>query len=268
VCYTKNDKKHKTVKGAFEVKIKLLKINVKFDLKNNKLSYEYRKAIISFYKNILSKYNNGEWKNVFYKNKNPIQKEFAYSFYLPGAKFLKNEIITLEHNFFYLNISTYNYETGILLYNAMLNQRETEFPLAFENTMKIKRINFQPDKSFNNSNIKIKMLSPLCVRQHNKKTNKDDYLTFEDEDFVDTIKKSIEYRTKDIHEIKPWMIENLEINFDKEKVKKIITTHYGVKFPVTIGSLCLKGHPDLLNYLHYAGIGSRTSSGFGHFKIV
>lgn len=142
-------------KGVIKVKI-----NVKFNLKNDKLPYEYRKAIISFYKNILSKYNDGEWKDKFYKNKNPIQKKFAYSFYLPDAKFLE-DAIELGHNFFYLNISTYDYETGILLYNAMLNQKDTEFPLAFENAMKIEKINFQLNKPFNKSNIKIRMLSPL-----------------------------------------------------------------------------------------------------------
>lgn len=249
-------------KGVIKVKI-----NVKFNLKNNKLPYEYRKAIISFYKNILSKYNDGEWKDKFYKNKNPIQKKFAYSFYLPDAKFLE-DAIELGHNFFYLNISTYDYETGILLYNAMLNQKDTEFPLAFENAMKIEKINFQLNKPFNKSNIKIRMLSPLCVREHDKETNTDKYLTFEDENFINVLKNTIEYRTKDIPEIKPWMIEDLEISFDRKEVKKVITTHYGVKFPATIGCLNLKGHPYLLNYLYCAGIGSRTSSGYGHFKLV
>jgi CRISPR-associated endoribonuclease Cas6 len=126
-------------------------ISVKFRLKNNRLPLEYRKSIISFYKNILSNYKDGKWKDKFYKNQDPIQKKF---------------------------------------------------------------------------------------------------------------------KTKNIHEIKPWMIDELDIKFNNNEVKKIIVTHYGIKFPVTIGCFYLKGNPVLLNFLHCSGMGSRTSSGFGHFKVI
>lgn len=244
-----------------------MKLSVKFNLENNKLPYEYRRTMISFFKHIFSEYQNGEYKDIFYNDKKSIRKDFAYSFYLPGAKFLEDRI-ELKKNFFKLNISTDNYKTFLLLHNAILKQKGKPYPLPFGNNMRAEVPKILKDREIIESEIKIRMLSPLCVRRHNKESNKDIYLTYIDENFIEALKDSIKYQTRDSHIITDELIDNLEISYNEKEVKRTSVAHYGIKIPVTIGCLYLKGNPVLLNYLYKFGIGSRVSSGFGHFEVV
>lgn len=106
-----------------------------------------------------------------------------------------------------------------------------------------------------------KILSPICLKIHDS-SNKDNYLSVEDEDFsIELLKKLLEDYPAQQAKVKA-----LQFNF--EGLKKIIIRAYGMKIPVTIGTLVIQGDTGLLNEILKKGLGSKRNSGFGLVDVL
>ena len=104
------------------------------------------------------------------------------------------------------------------------------------------------------------MLSPLCIREHNREENKDSYYSVASDSFEDKANEIIKEQL-------------IESGFDDERVtgfsiqpinsKKTVVFHYGNYIECSLGEFVLNGDKAIINYLLLSGIGSRKSAGFG-----
>ena len=231
-----------------------------FDLENENISIQYRKSILSFIKKSLQEYDNEKLK-LFYKEKDNIIKPYTFAIFFRNSIFSGEKIIvnskTMEMNF-----STNDYETGVILYNAFNHQRNKKFNLN-QNSMSLKNITLLPEKEIVENEVKIKFLSPLVVRQ--RENNKDYYYSFNDDNFVNTLRNNIKNQLS---------ISNIPLSYVDEfdiepiKAKKTVIKFYEKQIEVSLGMYKIHGNPELLNYLYKTGIGSKHSSGFGMFDII
>lgn len=242
-----------------------MRLKLKFELERNELPIEYRKTVLSFFKHSLNLFAGIEAVDEVYKNGEVAMKPFTFAVGFFGAKFQKNNIL-LERNCLMLNFSTYDVSSAITFYNAFLKQKSKWFPLADSNKMKLISVKMQNEKLITGDYVKVKFLSPLLVRQHNKETNKDRYLTYGEEGFDEVLRNIIRVRIKKIVGLDEKLADGFSI--EEIKNKRTVIKHYSSSINATLGTFNLKGNPILLNYLYQGGIGSRSSAGFGFIEII
>lgn len=122
-----------------------------------------------------------------------------------------------------------------------------------------------PEKNITTNNIKIKFLSPLVVRDRDRKARKDYYHSFSSDQFLEKLKININEQIKKCN-------FNSDILDDFNLIpilpKKTVVKFYEKQIECSLGIYMLHGKKELLEYLYKAGIGSKRSSGFGMFQII
>ena len=209
-----------------------MKILLQFQLKNNKLPIDYRRVILSFFKKALSEIADGKYYEKYYFK--PERRNFSFAVNLPNPKFSKSEIA--------------------------LGQKCNNFSAPLGNVFILTNISQIGDKTASSSTALVKMLSPLCIREHNRGENKDSYYSVASESFEKKANKIIQEQL-------------IESGFDDERVKsfsiqpinskKTVVFHYGNYIECSLGEFVLNGDKAIINYLLQSGIGSRKSAGFG-----
>lgn len=231
-----------------------------FELENKKISIQYRKSILSFFKKSLSEYDKVVYEKLYHA-RDPIKKAYTFSVFFRNSKFSNNEII-VDSKEMELNVSIADYEIAINLYNAFNHQINKRFHLD-NNSMILKNITLIPEKQINTEEITIKFMSPLIARQ--RENRKDYYFSVESEKFLETLRNNIREELK----LTNYPIEIADsIKLEKIKGKKTVIKFYEKQMEATIGIFKLIGNKELLDFLYKAGIGSRRSSGFGMFEII
>lgn len=234
-----------------------MKILLQFQLKNNKLPIDYRRVILSFFKKSLSEIADGKYYEKYYFK--PERRNFSFAVNLPNPKFLKSEI-TLEENRFRITFSTSDKMTGFVFMSAFIKQKGNNFSAPLGNVFILTNVSQIGDKTASSSTALVKMLSPLCIREHNRGENKDSYYSVASESFEKKANKIIQEQL-------------IESGFDDERVKgfsikplnskKTVVFHYGNYIECSLGEFVLNGDKAIINYLLQSGIGSRKSAGFG-----
>lgn len=126
-------------------------------------------------------------------------------------------------------------------------------------------VRLQPAASVNGNSALVKMISPLCVREHKEDGNKDYYYSVEKEGFADKAKEIIaeqllsEGFSKNLTED----VEIIPIN-----AKKTVVYHYSTYIECSIGDFVINGDKSIINYFLKYGIGSRKSAGFGFAELI
>lgn len=234
-----------------------MKILLQFKLKNNKLPIDYRRVILSFFKKALSEIADGKYYEKYYFK--PERRNFSFAVNLPNPKFSKSEI-TLGKNEFRITFSTSDKMTGFVFMSAFIKQKGNNFSAPLENVFILKNISQIGDKTASSSTALVKMLSPLCIREHSRDENKNSYYSVASESFEKKANKIIQEQL-------------IESGFDDERVKgfsikplnskKTVVFHYGNYIECSLGEFVLNGDKAIINYLLQSGIGSRKSAGFG-----
>lgn len=234
-----------------------MKINLQFQLKNNKLPIDYRRVILSFFKKALSEIAEGKYYEKYYFK--PERRNFSFAVNLPNPKFSKSEI-TLGKNEFRITFSTSDKMTGFVFMSAFIKQKGNNFSAPLGNVFILTNISQIGDKTASSSTALVKMLSPLCIREHSRDENKNSYYSVASESFEKKANKIIQEQL-------------IESGFDDERVKcfsikplnskKTVVFHYGDYIECSLGEFVLNGDKAIINYLLQSGIGSRKSAGFG-----
>lgn len=230
-----------------------MRLKLVFQLENNTLDIQYRKSIISWIKHALQQYDENLFQEI-YNNNN--KKTFTFAPILSKPKFNKKEI-TMQDNQFSIVFSAYNYIHGLHLYNSFLKQKFQKFSLN-KNSMTLTNICMIPENKIIQSSIKVKMSSPLIVRNHNRETLKDLYYGIDKQEFEKYLKINIEEQIK---------AENLDTSLLQDfkiipiQAKKIVIPLYEKMIECTVGSFELQGNIELLEYLYKAGM--RCEEGHG-----
>lgn len=234
-----------------------MKILLQFKLKNNKLPIDYRRVILSFFKKALSEIADGKYYEKYYFK--PERRNFSFAVNLPNPKFSKSEI-TLGNNEFRITFSTSDKMTGFVFMSAFIKQKGNNFSAPLGNVFILTNITQIGDKTASSSTALVKMLSPLCIREHSRDENKNSYYSVASESFEIKANKIIQEQL-------------IESGFDDERVKgfsikplnskKTVVFHYGNYIECSLGEFVLNGDKAIINYLLQSGIGSRKSAGFG-----
>lgn len=234
------------------------------ELQDNKLPIEYRSLILSYIKNTLSKCNDGKYFDKFFKD--TIQKDYCFSVILPKSKFTQNYIELQSKEIKIAFTTDDRSNTGFILFNAFIAQKNKAYKLPNQNYMVLKSINknkreeIVADKAIFRTTIG----SAICVRDHNRENNSDNYYIYSDENFSEMLNKVLKNQliaagfTED---------EAKEVIVKPIQCKKVVVKHYRRYIDTTVGMLQIKAEPYILQYLYDSGIGSRKSSGFGMLDL-
>ena len=232
-----------------------------FELEKSSLPKDYRRIILSYIKKSLTEILDGRYYSQYFKDN--IQKDFCFSLKLPKAKFTKDEIILEDNSIKVLFTSDDRQKTGLLLQQAFMKQKNKKFLITNQNSITLKQIHQQREQKITSSKVIFKTYG-LCIRDHNKETNKDNHYVYSDEKFNEQLKVVLKNQisqtvfSKDIVD---------SIKFSPINCKKVLVKHYDTYVDTTVGSFLLEGNPLLLQYLYDVGMGSRNTM-FGYLDLL
>lgn len=242
-----------------------VRFSLTLELKEKTLQIEYRKIVLSYIKNAIFKCNDGKYYDRFFND--IAQKDYCFSVILPKSKFNKDKIELESKEIKVLFTTDDKYKTGFILYNAFIAQKNKPYPLPNNNYMTLKSITNNKREEIVNSRaiFKTTLGSALCVRDHNKESNKDYYYVYSDNEFREKLKVVLNNQllkegfTKD-------EINDLKVN--PIQCKKVVVKHYRRYIDTTVGVFEIQGQNRILQHLYDAGIGSRKSMGFGMIDLL
>ena len=225
-----------------------------FELEKSSLPKDYRRIILSYIKKSLTEILDGRYYSQYFKDN--IQKDFCFSLKLPKAKFTKDEIILEDNSIKVLFTSDDRQQ-------AFMKQKNKKFLITNQNSITLKQIHQQREQKITSSKVIFKTYG-LCIRDHNKETNKDNHYVYSDEKFNEQLKVVLKNQisqtgfSKDIVD---------SIKFSPINCKKVLVKHYDTYVDTTVGSFLLEGNPLLLQYLYDVGMGSRNTM-FGYLDLL
>lgn len=235
-----------------------MRIELILCLDGKEIPIDYRSGILSFLKNSLKQYNDEIYHLVYDVGQ---EKDITFSPFFIPEEFQKDKII-LKNNFIKIFYSVENQLLGLHIYNSFLNILNKPYPF-FNTTIKLDRVNKLKEKEILNETTVFKILSPVIIREQLSQ-DKSWYHSL-DEKGMDILKKNMIHKLKNRFPEK--YLESLEIK--PLKLKKTITTFYGIQMLGSLGVIEIKGKKEILNYLYKSGLStSRKSSGFGMLDIL
>ena len=240
----------------------ILRIDVCIALDDELMPADYRRIFLSLFKHAMQEYS--EKKLLYYFGGEAMKKNYCWAVNLPGAKF-SGDTVTLSKSELTLRFSTPDAAVFSDFYNALNAIRGKAYSHNGV-TMCIKDIFMPPMNRVTSGSITAHMISPLVLREHDAKTNKDVYFTAESEDFEIRLRDTVRNRLNDFCEDAA-LADTLEV-LDVSRARRTVIRYYGMKFHATIGDIVLRGDPKLLEWMRLIGIGSHCSAGFGMFNAV
>ncbi len=244
-----------------------MRFTLEMELSTSEVPIEYRGPILSYIKHSITECNMGKHYDEIFEGVKP--KDYCFTVQFPKAQFTR-EYIQLEDKRLFITFSTNDSnKVGLVLYSAFIAQKNKNYPLTTINSMKLIKIINLPQKEIYNDRVIFKTVvgSPLCVREHNRETNKDKYYIYSDEKFneqLDTV-VSNQLKVAGFNELK---INNFSIKPLETECKKVVIKHYRRYIDATVGLFIVEGDKELLQYIYDTGMGSRASFGFGMLDIV
>ncbi len=229
-------------------------IQIKISLGIGQLPLDYRRLILHFIKIILSSEDKEIYHKFYADGKNP-RKPFTFWLVLPGAKFLDDKI-SLDKQEFTLNISSTDTKLLFILYNGF--KKVNQFKISEHNIATVKSVKVKEVKPIKDSQVIIKMLSPLVIRKH-LKGEQDRYMLYNEDSFDEYFKINVSSQLtagQNAPQILPL------------KCKKVIVKAFGTNIPASLGVFKLSGEPEVLQKLFLIGLGSKNSAGFGKFEVI
>ncbi len=240
-----------------------MRFKIELELKNEQLTLEYRKSIVSLFKHSLTVYEHGRHFSTYYEIGK--EKPFTFAVMIPNSTFRK-DIILVPNRKIDITFRTGDISTGIVFFNALLMQKNTSYPLAYDNVMKVKNIVIEKESAITTNSINVIFRSPLCVRKHSKDDNKDIYYSYEKEGFDEALHEVLNLQIANSKALPISILEGFSMT--PVRCKKTVIRHCSQFIEVTLGMFTLTGNIALLNYFYTNGISSRKSSGFGLFEIM
>lgn len=239
-----------------------MKFLLKYETKNDIFPSDYRRVIMSMLKRTLSEIENGKYFEKYYGAVERRNFTFAIKFPLP--KFDKDKII-LGENSFNISLSTGDDELGFVFWSAFLAHKNKSYPGPFDNTYTLKSIQKMDERTASSDIVIVKMLSPLCLREHSAEKNRDIYYSVKNENFQEKSKVIISDQLLKAGFSKE-LSENIEII--PTNARKTVVRYYGTFIECSIGDFCIKADKAVINYFLRFGIGSRKSAGFGFANLI
>ena len=157
--------------------------------------------------------------------------------------------------------------TGLIFQTAFLSIQHMEFPLANENHMILRKIIQKKEVLITEPVVYFQTMlgNGLCVREHNRETNRDTFITCEDKEFSEKAELIIKNQLQMAGFYKK---QYEDIKVKPVDCKKIVVKHYGIFIDSTVGVLKISGDMNALQYLYQSGAGSHHATGFGSLNVI
>lgn len=231
-------------------------------LDSDRIPKDKNRIILSLIKRGMSALDQ-EFFEDLYQSGEARQKNFTFSLYMPDCKFHREEI-EIPSKKMILNVSTYDMDLGVQLFNAFLTQVDKPYRYK-EILLTVGKVRLQREKLIKSEKVLFQSMSPCVAREH-RGSNKDNWFHSLSEErgqqvFLKNLKgqalKNFPDAGKDIEELSIRVLRNKEV-----KVK-----HYGIEVLANIVLFELCGKTYLLDYFYKAGAGSMKSAGFSMLSI-
>ena len=236
-------------------------LKLEFQLETTEVPAELDKVLVSFLKAASENYSPVLFEKL-YNKKSSIIKMYAWSLYLPGARFTQEKII-LNQNRFSMTFSDADMGELIEFYNAFVLMKYKVYPMN-QNSMKLMSVKVKNIPEIQDTELIIKMRSALIVRKHDSTDNSDQYYTCEDSEFGEMVTENLRI-----------FLEKLNLRMDISdfsitplKGRRVVTRIWGRPIDGSIGIYRITGNPALLNLLRGAGLGTRRSLGHGQWEVI
>ncbi|MEE0776326.1 MAG: CRISPR-associated endoribonuclease Cas6 [Bacillota bacterium] len=216
---------------------------------------------MSFIKHSIDEYHPEAFADYFDKTK-CVSKSYSFAVAFPRETKFQGNTIMLRESHCSMTFSSANLYDITMFYNAFMKQMNRPYPIGPDNYLILHELSFENVMPILKDTVTVQMLSPLCLRQHDRATNRDQYITWEDENFEQAAAEHM------IAQLKAMGRHPSEIQFTAVQGKKTIVSEFGITFAVSIGTYRIQADPETLNLLQYAGIGSRRNAGFGLFRVI
>lgn len=239
-----------------------MKFVSEFVLEKEELPIDYRRCILSYLKHCLTQANGGKYFDDYYVPGK--EKPFCFSVVFSTPKFSKDMVQVMSKKM-KLVISSADVKTAFILFSAIAAQKGKTYSLPLGNSMRMVSIRQVKEQEVHSSRILVKMMEPLCIRNHNKETNKDWYYSCKDQEAFERESTRV---IKTQLMLAGYSEEQSNVKLVPVDPKMVIIKHYSINIECTIGTFIMEGNPEVLNYLLKNGIGSRKSSGFGVAQLM
>ena len=238
-----------------------MRIRIEFETECERLPIDYRRKFLSYLKGAFKEYNQELFTALYGEGHSP--KSFCFSVYFVPEVTITKDGINLHSKRFLVWLTSNDVLMGVHLVNAFMTRCNKWFPMAdCNNRLKALSITRVKEYLITTNVIHFKILSPIVIRDSNKKEGKDWYLTFEDAGFEEVWKRNLKTELQNIFG-RDVSGDITALHINPIHLKKTVVKSYGIYIPCTIGSLVLEGEKYLLEYLYKAGMGSKKALGFG-----
>lgn len=229
-----------------------------------KLRLNYHEDIQRFIYLLFTKENKeyAEFLHNFGYGETKKYKLFTYSKLYSPKQTIKNHEIIFE-NTLILDIASIDTKFDHYLLNIL--NKHTNYKLQNQNIILTK---YQVFLYNNKEQIKIKLLSPIVVRETILEENKKHthYFNPLEKDFLDRINNLFKKKYKAYYGIIPDDIKIKLINVNAKD--KYVTNYKNTYITAWHGTYMLQGKKEYLEFLYYVGLGEKTSQGFGMFEVI
>lgn len=242
-----------------------MRLELIFELEKPELPKDNKRLWISFLKQVLTKCHNGQFYEKYFGDE--PKKDYTFSVYLVSPNFVGEKILLGDCQMKMFFSSDDRHQTGLIFYQAFISAKQKRFPLPEGNGMRLKKINPLREHFITSTKAIFRTVvgGGLVVRDHNKETNRDKFLTFQDEGFEEQFGQVLALQAEkagfgaDVGK---------RIKFQPIQCKKVLVKQYGIFVDVTCGIFLLEGKPEFLQYLYQAGTGGKHSMGYGMIDLV
>ena len=244
-----------------------MRLELQMSLLKPQIDTDYRRIVISYLKFALEHCEEGRFFEKFYKKRNNINKDYSFSTVFHNPKFTKEKIYFDKNEMKIIFSCSDQKRTGLIFHTAFLSVLNMKFPLANGNYMMLKKIVQKKEVLITEPVVYFQTMlgNGLCVREHDRETNRDLFITCEDKEFTDKAETIIRNQLQIAGFYKN---QYEDIKIEPVDCKKIVVKHYGIFVDLTVGILKISGDMNVVQYLYQSGVGSHHASGFGALNVV
>lgn len=242
-----------------------MRIELEFDLKKPNIDVDYRRIVLSWIKSCLSICNEGKYLEKYFHG--TVPKDYSFTVVFKSPKFTKEKIYLEEPKIKVLFSADDKNKTGFIFFAAFLSMKNKAFPLSDKNTMTLKSVRQKNETIITNSTVFFQTClgNGLCIRDHNRETNRDRFIVYNDKDFKEKALTILKVQAK-LAGYSDKILEDLDI--EPVQCKKVLVYHYNIYVDTSVGIFKMQGNPDVLQYLYKIGLGSKHSAGFGMVNVL
>lgn len=242
-----------------------MRLELEFDLDKPVIDLDYRKIVLSWLKAGLTNCNQGKYYNKYFGGISPKNYSFTVIFRQP--KFLKDKIYLAEPEMKIIFSADNRDKTGLIFFSSFLEMKNKRFAMPNGNAMILRRVSQKNECLITESDVYFQTClgNGLCIREHDRETNRDRFVTYLDEDFQEKAVKVLKIQAN-LAGYPESMLLNL--NIEPVQCKKVLIYFYGKYVDVSVGIFKMHGHPDVLQYFYEAGMSSKHSAGFGQVNVL